>query len=87
MDGIKMNGILEDEKNGRFYIETNQETNNFYEIPEEMADEIIGMRVIFGADSEEWKDFEAAVLNDVIQKAILDKFAQDGIHFDNIYLG
>ena len=24
MDGIKMNGILEDEKNGRFYIETNQ---------------------------------------------------------------
>ena len=25
MDDIKMNGILEDEKNGKFYIETNQE--------------------------------------------------------------
>ena len=86
MYGVKINGILEDEVNNKFYIKTNQKVNNFYEIPESLADEIIGMRAVFG-DSEEWTKFESAVLTDVIGKAIIDKFAQDGIHFDAIYLG
>lgn len=81
MDGVTIERVVEVEvKNGKnkFYIETSQAINNAYEIPESLADEIIGMLHVFGRESEQWKQFEAEVLADVIGKAIIEKFAKPG---------